>query len=65
MRIKQIDGYIALCEARGVEREASLLLISPEAVQVGDMVMIHRGQVMQKMTESEAQQAWDLYDEIL
>ncbi len=65
MRIKQIDGYNALCEAKGVERNASLLVMSPDQVRVGDIVMIHLGQVMSKMTEQEAQQAWELYDEIL
>ena len=28
------------------------------------MVMIHVGNAIQKMTEEDAQSAWDLYDEI-
>ncbi len=65
MRIKQIDGYTARCEARGIERTASLFLLQHEELQVGDLVMIHVGNAIQKMTEEEAKSAWDLYDEIL
>jgi len=65
MRIKQIDGYTARCEARGIERTASLFLLQHEDLRVGDLVMIHVGNAIQKMTEEEAQSAWDLYDEIL
>jgi hydrogenase expression/formation protein HypC len=65
MRIKEIDGYSARCEARGIERTASLFLLQHEDLQVGDLVMIHVGNAIQKMTEEEAKSAWDLYDEIL
>ena len=65
MRIKEINGFTARCEARGIERMASLFLLQHEGLQVGDMVMIHVGNAIQKMSEEEAQSAWDLYDEIL
>jgi hydrogenase expression/formation protein HypC len=65
MRIKEIDGFNARCEARGIERMASLFLLQHEDLRVGDMVMIHVGNAIQKMSEEEAQTAWDLYDEIL
>ena len=65
MRIKEIEGYTARCEARGIERTASLFLLQHEDLRVGDLVMIHVGNAIQKMTEEEAQSAWDLYDEIL
>ncbi|MCW8871214.1 MAG: HypC/HybG/HupF family hydrogenase formation chaperone [Xanthomonadales bacterium] len=65
MRIKQIDGFNARCEARGIERMASLFLLQHEDLQVGDLVMIHVGNAIQKMSEEEAKSAWDLYDEIL
>jgi len=65
MRIKAIDGFTARCEARGIERTASLFLLQHENLEVGDLVMIHVGNAIQKMTEDEAQTAWDLYDEIL
>jgi len=65
MRIKEINGYAARCEARGVERVANLFLLQHEDLKVGDLVMIHVGNAIQKMTEEEARSAWDLYDEIL
>jgi hydrogenase expression/formation protein HypC len=65
MRVIEIDGFSAVCEARGIRRNASLFLMQHEDVQVGDMVMIHVGNAIQKMTEEEAYSAWELYDEIL
>lgn len=65
MKIVEIDGFTARCEARGIERTASLFLLQHEDVQVGDMVMIHVGNAIQKMSEEEAQSAWELYDEML
>jgi len=64
MRIIEINGFNARCEARGIERKASLFLLQHEELQVGDLVMIHVGNAIQKMTEEDAQTAWDLYDEI-
>lgn len=64
MRIIEINGFNARCEARGIERKASLFLMQHEDLQVGDLVMIHVGNAIQKMTEEDAQTAWDLYDEI-
>ena len=64
MRVKEIDGYIARCEARGFEREAGLLMMAEGEVQVGDLVMISVGNVIQKMTEREAEMAWEMYNEI-
>ena len=65
MRVKEIDGYNAVCEAKGVERTVSLFMMQDEDVQVGDMVMIHVGYAIQKMTEQEARSAWEMYEEIL
>ena len=65
MRIIEIDGFNARCEARGIERQASLFLLQHEDLQVGDMVMIHVGNAIQKMSEEEARSAWDIYDEML
>ena len=65
MRIKEINGFTARCEARGIERTASLFLLQHENLQIGDLVMIHVGNAIQKMTEEEARSAWELYDEML
>ena len=65
MRIIEINGYEARCEARGIERKASLFLLQHEDLQVGDLVMIHVGNAIQKMSEEEALSAWEIYDEML
>ena len=65
MRIIEIDGFSARCEARGIERRASLFLMQHEDLQVGDLVMIHVGNAIQKMTEEEAHTVWELFDEML
>jgi hydrogenase expression/formation protein HypC len=65
MRVIEIDGFSARCEARGIERNANLFLLQHENIQVGDLVMIHVGNAIQKMTEQEAHSAWELYDEML
>ena len=65
MRIVEINGYTARCEARGIERKASLFLLQHETLEVGDLVMIHVGNAIQKMTEEEASSAWEVYDEML
>jgi hydrogenase expression/formation protein HypC len=65
MRVLEIDGFMARCEARGIERKASLFLLQHENIQVGDLVMIHVGNAIQKMSEADAHSAWELYDEML
>jgi len=65
MRVKQIDRFNAICEAKGVERTVSLFLMLEDDVQVGDILMISVGNAIQKMTEQEAELAWEMYDEIL
>ncbi len=65
MKIKHIDRLIARCEAKGVEREASLFMVQDEIFTVGDYVVIDRGYVTQKLTEDEALAAWTVYDEML
>jgi hydrogenase expression/formation protein HypC len=65
MQIIDIDGFNAVCEAKGVRREASLYLLQGEEVALGDFVMVHVGYAIQKMSESDARSAWELHDEIL
>lgn len=64
MQIKKINGYNALCEARGIERNASLLMMMDQDLKVGDFVMISVGNIISKIDEHEAEQAWALYDEM-
>lgn len=65
MRIQSIDGLIARCEAKGVEREANLLMLSTDGVQVGDYVVVHLGYAMDKVSPEEAAAAWEIYDQLL
>ncbi len=65
MQIITIDGYLAQCEAKGIRRKVSLFLMQHEEIAIGDMVLVHVGNAIQKMTEQEARSAWELYDEIL
>lgn len=65
MRVVEVDGLNARCEAKGVERTVSLFMMQHEPVSPGDMVMVHVGYALQKMTEAEARSTWELYDQIL
>jgi len=65
MQIREIDGYSARCEARGVERDVSLFMLQHEPLAVGDHVVVHVGYAIQKITPQEARTAWELYDQML
>jgi hydrogenase expression/formation protein HypC len=65
MQVKKINGFVATCEAKGVERDISLFMMQDIPVEVGDYVMIHVGYAIQKISEQEAHSAWELFDEIL
>ena len=65
MKIKTIDGYQCTCEARGIERDVSLFMLQGEALQPGDHVLVHVGYAIQKVSEVEAAESWQLFDEIL
>ena len=42
MQIKTIDGFLARCEAKGVERDVNLFMLNDDDIAVGDFVMVHR-----------------------
>lgn len=65
MQVREIDGFLARCEAKGVSREVNLFLLQGEPLAIDDFVMVHVGYAIQKMTEQEARSAWELYDEML
>ena len=65
MQIKQIEGYMARCEARGVERDVSLFMMQDERLQEDDYVVVHVGYAIQKISPQEARTAWELYDQML
>ena len=65
MRIKTVDGFNAVCEAKGIEREISLFMMQGEDVVPGDHVLVHVGYAIQKVSEEEARSTWELFEEIL
>ena len=65
MQVKTIDGFVARCEAKGVEREVSLFMLQDDLPQPGDFVMVHVGYAIQTLTEQDARSAWELLDQIL
>jgi len=65
MQVKSIDQYQALCEARGIERDVSLFMLQDETIQPGDYVVVHVGYAIQKISQQEAQSAWEIYDQML
>jgi hydrogenase expression/formation protein HypC len=65
MQIKAIDGFTARCEAKGVERDVSLFMMQDDNLEVDDFIVVHVGYAIQRITQQEAQTAWELYDEML
>ena len=65
MQIKSIDGFMARCEAKGVERDVSLFMMQEDMLQVDDFIVVHVGYAIQKLSPQEAQTAWEIYDQML
>jgi len=65
MQIRAIDGLVARCAAKGVAREANLLMLEHERLAVGDFVVVHLGYAVDKVSAEEAAVAWDIYDQML
>ena len=65
MRVKAVDQFVAQCEAKGVEREVSLLMLQGEELVPGDFIVVSTGYATQKITAEEAEAAWDIYDQML
>ena len=65
MQIVEIDGFMARCHAKGIERDISLFMLQDETLAPDDYVMVHVGYAIQKVSEQEARSAWQLYDEVL
>jgi hydrogenase expression/formation protein HypC len=65
MQIKEINGYNARCEAKGIEREVNLFMMQHESLTPGDYVLVHIGYALQKMTSQDYHSTWEIYDQIL
>jgi hydrogenase expression/formation protein HypC len=60
-RITKIENQMAVIDADGVRREASLLLL--EDARVGDYVIVHAGFAIQKIDEQTARESLHLLRE--
>ena len=65
MRIKSVDGYEAVCEAKGIERSISLFMLQGEPQRLAELTQAATGYAIQIVSEEEARLTWDLFDEIL
>jgi len=65
MQITQIDGFNAVCEAKGVTRDINLFMLQGEALEPGDHVLVHVGYAIQKIPAEEAAASWELLDEVI
>lgn len=64
MQIIEIDGFLARCEAKGVQRDVSLFMLQNETLTTGDFVLVHVGYAIQKVAQEQARSAWELFDEL-
>lgn len=64
MKVRSVDGFNAVCEAKGIEREVSLFMLQGEELAPGDHVLVHVGYAIQKVSEEDARSAWELFDQI-
>jgi len=64
MKVRSVDGFNAVCEAKGIEREVSLFMLQGDEVAPGDHVLVHVGYAIQKVSEEDARSAWELFDQI-
>ncbi len=58
------ENNMATVDTMGVKREVTLDLID-EKVEIGDFVLIHVGFAMNKISQEEAKQSLEVYDEIV
>ncbi len=65
MQVLEIDGFLARCEAKGIERDVSLFMLPEDSVKAGDFVVVHVGYAIQRISEIEARSAWEIYDQML
>ena len=62
MKIIQLDGLVARCEAKGIQRDVSLFMLQGETLSINDYVMVHVGYAIQKIAQQDALSSWEMYD---
>jgi len=59
------DKTMCTVDTMGVQRDANLMMMGENDIQIGDYVLLHIGFVMNKINEEEALASIDTYREIL
>lgn len=59
------DNTMCTVDTMGVQRDANLMMMDADDVQIGDYVLLHIGFVMNKIDEDEAMTSIETYKEIL
>ncbi|MBU3928240.1 MAG: HypC/HybG/HupF family hydrogenase formation chaperone [Bacteroidetes bacterium] len=62
-RVDKIEGNSAICTVGNSSYKASLELLIPEEVQVGDYVLIHTGFAIQKLDEEDAMETLKTFND--
>ncbi len=65
MKIDEISDLEAKCSAKGVSRTVSLFMVRDRDLRIGDWVLVHVGYAIQTISEKEAQESWELFDQML
>ena len=64
MQVISLEGVVARCSAKGIERDVNLFMLQHDNIAVGDYVMVHVGYAIQKIMPAEAHTSWELYDQM-
>ena len=59
------DKTSCVVDTMGVKREASLLMMIDQDIEIGDYVLLHIGFVMNKIDDAEALSSIEIYQEML
>jgi len=62
--VEILPDNFAIVDTMGVKRKVSLDLM-PEAVDIGDYVLIHVGYAMAKLSEEEALESLKIYEQMI
>lgn len=61
-KILSIDGYKAIVDAGGAQKEINTMLI--DNLSVGDYVLVHAGFAIQKVLEEYAEETLEIFKEL-
>lgn len=65
MKIEEINGLLARCTAMGQERWVNLDLMKTVPPAIGEYVIVHLKFAQRTVPESEALEAYELFQEII